>query len=370
MVICLPLYYSNYEVWYKKMGHRQATALNDESHVTLPQLWAMWGGDHERKRHLVGYGFRLPSAMDNRPLSFEEVEQVLGQTVFVSATPSDYELVRTDGVVVEQVVRPTGLLDPLVSVVPTAYQIDHLPEAIQERILRQERILVTTLTKKSAEDLAKYLDHVGIRCRYLHAEIKTLDRVAILEQLQQGVFDVLVGVNLLREGLDLPEVSLVAILDADKEGFLRNERSRIQMIGRAARHVRGEVIMYADRTTKAMEAAIGETARRRNAQMVYNQAHGITPTPLHKKGKDATEAGLTKVPRAYATTVAVHDPIGEAAEPHAPYGQLSELNKKIKALTREMKASAAVTDFVRAKALRDKLIAYKQERLALEEASN
>ncbi|MBC7571009.1 MAG: excinuclease ABC subunit UvrB, partial [Spirosoma sp.] len=265
----------------------------DESHVTIPQIRAMWGGDRSRKTALVDYGFRLPSAMDNRPLTFQEFEDLTGQTIYVSATPSDYELRRSEGVVIEQIIRPTGLLDPEIDVRPSLNQIDDLLESIDARIKAGERVLVTTLTKRMAEELTKYLERVGVKTRYIHSEVKTLDRVEILRDLRLGTFDVLVGVNLLREGLDLPEVSLVAIMDADKEGFLRDIRSLIQTIGRAARNANGKVIMYADRITGSMQKAIDETNRRRAIQMEYNTDNGITPTTV-LKSREAI-MGQTKI---------------------------------------------------------------------------
>ncbi|NCA22903.1 MAG: excinuclease ABC subunit B, partial [Crocinitomicaceae bacterium] len=262
----------------------------DESHVTLPQVRGMYGGDRARKINLVDYGFRLQAAIDNRPLKFEEFEGMFHQVIYVSATPADYEIEKSEGVMVEQLIRPTGLLDPVIEVRPSLNQIDNLIEAIQERIAINERILVTTLTKRMAEELQKYLDKLGILCRYIHSEIDTIERVEILRQLRLGVFDVLIGVNLLREGLDLPEVSLVAILDADKEGFLRNERSLVQTVGRAARNVNGFVIMYADKITKSMQKTIDETLRRRKLQIDYNETHGLVPTALNKSKEKIMES--------------------------------------------------------------------------------
>lgn len=255
----------------------------DESHVTVPQIHAMFGGDKARKENLVQYGFRLPAARDNRPLTFEEFEETTGQTIYISATPAEYELKRSDGICVDQLIRPTGLLDPEIDVRPLEHQVDDLMEEIRQRVEREERVLVTTLTKRMAEELDEYLRRYGVRSAYIHSDIDTLERVQIMEDLRRGVYDVLVGVNLLREGLDLPEVSLVAILDADKEGFLRDYRSLTQTAGRAARHVNGKVIMYADKITPSMQKTINETNRRRDKQMAYNAAHNITPTPLNKK---------------------------------------------------------------------------------------
>ncbi|MFT6246188.1 MAG: excinuclease ABC subunit B, partial [Crocinitomicaceae bacterium] len=265
----------------------------DESHVTIPQVRAMYGGDRARKINLVDYGFRLPSAVDNRPLRFEEFEGMLGQSIYVSATPADYEMEKSQGVIVQQVIRPTGLLDPIIDVRPSVNQIDDLIQEIQIRIDLDERTLVTTLTKRMAEELQKYLDKVGIMCRYIHSDVDTIERVEILRQLRLGQFDVLIGVNLLREGLDLPEVSLVAILDADKEGFLRNERSLVQTAGRASRNINGRVIMYADRVTNSMQRTMDETSRRRKIQKEYNTKHGITPTALNKSKEKIL--GSTKV---------------------------------------------------------------------------
>ena len=264
----------------------------DESHVTLPQIRAMFGGDRSRKENLVEYGFRLPAAMDNRPLKFEEFENINNQFIYVSATPADYELEQSGGVVAEQVIRPTGLLDPKIDVRPSLNQIDDLLEEIKLRVDKDERTLVTTLTKRMAEELTKYLTRFDIRCRYIHSDVDTLERVEILHELREGLFDVLVGVNLLREGLDLPEVSLVAILDADKEGFLRSERSLTQTAGRAARNINGLVIMYADKITRSMKLTIDETNRRREKQIAYNKKHGLVPTPLNKKKDNALAKSL------------------------------------------------------------------------------
>ncbi|HEY8935069.1 MAG TPA: excinuclease ABC subunit UvrB, partial [Cyclobacteriaceae bacterium] len=265
----------------------------DESHVTVPQIRAMWGGDRSRKVNLVDYGFRLPSALDNRPLTFNEFEDIVNQVVYVSATPAEYELRKSEGIVIEQIIRPTGLLDPLIDVRPSKNQIDDLLEEIDERVKKHERVLVTTLTKRMAEELTKFMDRAGVKCRYIHAEVTTLDRVEILRELRLGIFDVLIGVNLLREGLDLPEVSLVAILDADKEGFLRNQRSLIQTIGRAARNENGRVIMYADNITESMQQSIDETSRRRTVQLDYNKKNGITPRTIIRSKESIL--GQTKV---------------------------------------------------------------------------
>ncbi|MGB3848357.1 MAG: excinuclease ABC subunit UvrB [Tunicatimonas sp.] len=328
----------------------------DESHVTVPQVRAMWGGDRARKVNLVDYGFRLPSAMDNRPLTFNEFESMIGQIIFVSATPAEYELRESDGVVVEQVIRPTGLLDPIIEVRPSINQIDDLLEEINKRTDINERVLVTTLTKRMSEELQKYLERAGVRSRYMHSEVKPLDRVEILRGLRLGEFDVLVGVNLLREGLDLPEVSLVAILDADKEGFLRNERSLVQTIGRAARNENGVCIMYADTITGSMRVAIDETNRRRNRQMEYNLEHGITPKTI-LKSREAI-MGQTKVadsrkalPNAYTgpTETSV------AADPVVAYMAKPELEKLIQTTQKSMEKAAKELDFIEAARLRDEL---------------
>ena len=326
----------------------------DESHATIPQIRAMWGGDRSRKTALVDYGFRLPSAMDNRPLTFQEFEDLSGQSIYVSATPSDYELRRSEGVVVEQLIRPTGLLDPEIEVRPSLNQIDDLLESIDGRIKNHERVLVTTLTKRMAEELTKYLDRVGIKTRYIHSEVKTLDRVEILRDLRLGNFDVLVGVNLLREGLDLPEVSLVAIMDADKEGFLRDIRSLIQTIGRAARNVNGKVIMYADRITGSMEKAIDETNRRRAIQLEYNTDNGITPTTVLKSRESIM--GQTKVADSKAKHFYVEpDEIRIAADPVVRYMGKGDLEKVINETQSKMERAAKDLDFLEAARLRDEL---------------
>ncbi len=328
----------------------------DESHVTVPQIHAMWGGDRSRKMNLVDYGFRLPSALDNRPLTFNEFEEILNQVIFVSATPSDYELRKSEGVVVEQIIRPTGLLDPIIVVRPSLNQIDDLLEEIDERVTMEDRILVTTLTKRMAEELTKYMERAGVKCRYIHSEVKTLDRVEILRELRLGLFDVLVGVNLLREGLDLPEVSLVAILDADKEGFLRNQRSLVQTIGRAARNVNGKVVMYADKITESMQTAIDETNRRRRIQMDYNKAHGIEPKTV-LKSKEAI-LGQTKVADSKKTGKKYYveqDIPTIAADPLMQYLDKNQLKHLIDQTRKKMEQAARDLDFMEAARLRDEL---------------
>ena len=331
----------------------------DESHVTMPQLRAMWGGDRARKINLVDHAFRLPAAMDNRPLNFNEFEALINQVLFVSATPTEYELRRSEGVVVEQIIRPTGLLDPMIDVRPSIHQIDDLLEEINQRVQHQERVLITTLTKRMAEELTKYLERTGIKCRYIHSDIKTLDRVEILRELQLGVFDVLVGVNLLREGLDLPEVSLVAILDADKEGFLRNVRSLIQTIGRAARNEHGKVIMYADKMTQSMETAIQETNRRRSSQMAYNQAHNIIPRSVHKS-KAVIMDQTTMVNGRSRHQYAVTEDVFMAAEPVVDYMTPDQRTHLIQKTKKSMEAASQVLNFKEAARLRDELAALEK----------
>lgn len=321
----------------------------DESHVTLPQIRAMYGGDHSRKSVLVEYGFRLPAAADNRPLKFEEFEEISGQTVYVSATPGDYELEKSEGLVVEQVVRPTGLLDPPIEVRPTRNQVDDLLEEIRVRAEKDERVLVTTLTKRMAEELEKYFTRMGVRCRYIHSDVDTLERVEIIEDFKNGLFDVLVGVNLLREGLDIPTVSLVAILDADKEGFLRSETSLVQTIGRAARNVDGHVIMYADTITDSMKAAISETERRRKIQMEYNEEHGITPQTIQKAVRDVISI----------TNDEEKEETGRGLKKDIESMDKKELKEMIAQLTKKMNRAAAELNFEEAAVLRDELKKYK-----------
>jgi len=333
----------------------------DESHVTIPQVRGMWGGDRARKLNLVNYGFRLPSALDNRPLNFEEFEGLINQVIYVSATPSDYELEHTGGVIVEQIVRPTGLLDPPIDVRPSINQIDDLLDEVNKRIKVNERVLVTTLTKRMAEELSKYLIRVNIRCRYIHSEVDTLERVEILRDLRLGDFDVLVGVNLLREGLDLPEVSLVAIMDADKEGFLRNERSLTQTAGRAARNANGIVIMYADKVTNSMQRTIDETNRRRSIQMEYNEKYGITPTTilrtreeiLNKKSiLDIREGGKKAYVEAEEATL--------AADPVLDYMNRDQIQAMIDLTETKMKKAAKELDFISAAQFRDEMMALRK----------
>ncbi|MCP2042528.1 excinuclease ABC subunit UvrB [Pontibacter sp. HSC-36F09] len=333
----------------------------DESHVTVPQVRAMWGGDRSRKVALVEYGFRLPAAMDNRPLTFNEFESMMHQVVFVSATPGDYEIQKSEGVIVEQIIRPTGLLDPEIEIRPSANQVDDLLDEVDERIKRKERVLVTTLTKRMSEELTKYMDRLNIKVKYLHSEVKTLDRVEILRELRLGEIDVLVGVNLLREGLDLPEVSLVAILDADKEGFLRDQRSLIQTMGRAARNERGRVIMYADRITGSMQRAIDETTRRRATQMAYNEEHGITPrTILKTKDEIFEQTSVADSKKKEVKIYAGPEDVSIAAEPVIQMMKRDELEKLIKKTEKQMEAAAKDLDFLQAAKYRDELAELRQ----------
>lgn len=326
----------------------------DESHVTIPQTHAMYGGDRSRKENLVEYGFRLPAAMDNRPLKFEEFEAIQNQTIYVSATPADYELQNTEGVFVEQIIRPTGLLDPKIEVRPSLHQIDDLIEEIQLRVEKDERTLVTTLTKRMAEELTKYLSRISIRCRYIHSDVDTLERVEIMQDLRKGIFDVLIGVNLLREGLDLPEVSLVAILDADKEGFLRSHRSLTQTIGRAARNVSGIAIMYADKITKSMQLTIDETNKRREKQISYNKKNKITPTQINKKIDETLS-------RKAVASYQYNNAIKEVAEQDLQYLAKSEIEKRIREKRKQMEKAAKSLDFIIAAQLRDEITILKQQ---------
>ena len=327
----------------------------DESHVTISQVHAMYGGDRSRKVNLVDYGFRLPAAMDNRPLKFEEFEALQNQVIYVSATPADYEMQKTDGIYIEQVIRPTGLLDPIIEVRPSLNQIDDLIEEIQTRVEKDERTLVTTLTKRMAEELVKYLSRISIRCRYIHSDVDTLERVEIMQDLRKGIFDVLVGVNLLREGLDLPEVSLVAILDADKEGFLRSNRSLTQTVGRAARNLNGKAIMYADKMTKSMQKTIDETEYRREKQIAYNTEHNLVPKALNKSLDSALAKNSVST---YKTELDAK----LAAEPESKYLTKGELEKKVRESRKLMEQAAKALDFMEAARYRDEITAY-QERL-------
>ncbi len=334
----------------------------DESHVTLPQVRGMWGGDRARKQSLVNWGFRLPSAMDNRPLNFDEFEGLINQVIFVSATPGNYEIEQTEGLIVEQLVRPTGLLDPPIEVRPSLNQIDDLMEEIQKRVDADERALVTTLTKRMAEELAAYLTKLDIRCRYIHSEVETLERVEILRDLRLGEYDVLIGVNLLREGLDLPEVSLVAILDADKEGFLRNARSLTQTAGRAARNAHGLVVFYADKVTESMRDTIDETNRRRTAQMAYNEKHGITPRTVTKTREEIlAQRTILDIRGVEATKYYVEqEGVNLAAEPVVAYATRSQLEKMVAETENKMKKAAKDLDFITAAQYRDEMLALKK----------
>ena len=328
----------------------------DESHVTISQVHAMYGGDRSRKENLVEYGFRLPAAMDNRPLKFDEFESLQNQVVYVSATPADYELQKAEGVYVEQVIRPTGLLDPIIEIRPSANQIDDLVEEIHQRVELDERVLVTTLTKRMAEELAKYLTRIAVRCRYIHSDVETLERVEIMQDLRKGIFDVLIGVNLLREGLDLPEVSLVAILDADKEGFLRSHRSLTQTVGRAARNINGKAILYADKITNSMQKTIDETTYRREKQIAYNTKNGLVPKALNKslnsnvlQNKNGEQYKLEQLSN-------------KAEEPENIYLSKAEIDKKIKETRKMMETAAKDLDFMQAAKLRDKLKALQDQK--------
>lgn len=328
----------------------------DESHVTVPQVHAMYGGDRSRKEALVEYGFRLPAAMDNRPLKFEEFEAVQNQVIYVSATPADYELEKTGGEYIEQIIRPTGLLDPIIEVRPSLNQIDDLIEEIRKRAEIDERVLVTTLTKKMAEELTKYFTKFGIRTRYIHSDVETLERIQIMQDLRLGLFDVLIGVNLLREGLDLPEVSLVAILDADKEGMLRSRRSMIQTVGRAARNINGRAIMYADKITKSMQAALDETEYRRAKQIAHNEEHGKVPTALNKKISENLVGRSKDFPDEKYTQKEI---IQKVAEVKATYAT-EDIEKLVAQKQKEMEAAAKNLDFIKAAKLRDEIVALKE----------
>ena len=331
----------------------------DESHVSVPQIHAMYGGDRARKTNLVQYGFRMESAFDNRPLKFEEFQELAKQVIYVSATPADYELMQSEGIVVEQVIRPTGLLDPIIEVRPSMNQIDDLMEEIQQRIEREERVLITTLTKRMAEELTEFLLNHDVRCNYIHSDVDTLERVQIMEDLRKGIYDVLIGVNLLREGFDLPEVSLVAILDADKEGFLRSHRSLTQTAGRAARNVNGKVIMYADRITESMQKTIDETNRRREKQLAYNEANGITPKQIKRAFNNALlgagankEEVDTKVSKAYVEP----EKVSIAADPVVQYMTKPQMEKAIERTRKQMQEAAKKLEFIEAAQYRDELL--------------
>jgi len=326
----------------------------DESHVSIPQVSAMYGGDRSRKENLVEYGFRLPAAMDNRPLKFEEFEALQNQVVYVSATPADYELEKSGGVYVEQIIRPTGLLDPPIEVRPSLNQIDDLLEEIQLCVEKDERVLVTTLTKRMAEELTKYMTRINIRCRYIHSDVDTLERVEIMQDLRLGLFDVLIGVNLLREGLDLPEVSLVAILDADKEGFLRSERSLTQTVGRAARNINGKAIMYADKITRSMQATIDATNYKREKQMAYNIKNKITPTQIKKSLDNALSK--PKTPHYSFEELAI-----QAAEAETQYFTKPQIEQQIRDTRKAMEAASKELDFLQAARLRDKISALQKQ---------
>ena len=332
----------------------------DESHVTIPQIRAMYGGDRSRKVNLVDYGFRLPAALDNRPLRFDEFENLHNQIIYVSATPADYELQQSNGVITEQLIRPTGLLDPRITIKPKLNQIDDLLSEIKSVIAKDYRVLITTLTKRMAEELDKYFEKIGLRSRYIHSDVDTLDRVEILQDLREGLFDILVGVNLLREGLDLPEVALVAILDADNEGFLRSERSLVQTVGRAARNIEGRVIMYADKITDTMKKTIEETERRRAVQQEYNRINGITPTQIENKNSNQllkTRSKKSNIEEEIEEELIVSDPVVD-------YMSRAELEKSINSLKKKMEAEAKKENFMQAALMRDEM--FKMKKLLLD----
>ena len=332
----------------------------DESHVTIPQIRAMYGGDRSRKVNLVDYGFRLPAALDNRPLRFDEFENLHNQIIYVSATPADYELQQSNGVITEQLIRPTGLLDPKITIKPKLNQIDDLLSEIKSVIVKDYRVLITTLTKRMAEELDKYFEKIGLRSRYIHSDVDTLDRVEILQDLREGLFDILVGVNLLREGLDLPEVALVAILDADNEGFLRSERSLVQTVGRAARNIEGRVIMYADKITDTMKKTIEETERRRGVQQEYNRVNGITPTQIENKNSNQllkTRSKKSNIDEEIEEELIVSDPVVD-------YMSRAELEKSINSLKKKMEAEAKKENFMQAALMRDEM--FKMKKLLLD----
>jgi excinuclease ABC subunit B len=332
----------------------------DESHVTIPQIRGMYGGDRSRKVNLVEYGFRLPAAMDNRPLQFDEFESMMNQVIYVSATPADFELEKCGGVVVEQVIRPTGLLDPVIEIRPSVNQVDDLLDECALRVNQNERVLVTTLTKRMAEELAKYMANLNIKCRYIHSDVDTLERVEILHDLRIGKFDVLIGVNLLREGLDLPEVSLVAILDADKEGFLRSHRSLTQTAGRAARNINGRVIMYADSITNSMKQTIDETERRREKQIAYNTKHGLVPKPINKSTDSVLSGNKNRDSRFNAHAYTESENVSIAADPVIQYMSKEELKKTLQATKKQMETAAKALDFMEAAKLRDEMYAIEK----------
>jgi excinuclease ABC subunit B len=334
----------------------------DESHVTIPQVRGMWGGDRARKNNLVNFGFRLPSAMDNRPLNLNEFEELINQVVFVSATPSDYEFERTEGVVVEQLIRPTGLIDPPIEVRPSKNQVDDLLDEIRKRVEVDERVLVTTLTKRMSEELSKYFAKLGVKVRYLHSEIDTMERVEIIRDLRLGEFDVLVGVNLLREGLDMPEVSLVAIIDADKEGFLRNDKSLTQTSGRAARNANGKVIFYADKITDSMRRTIDETDRRRIVQMAYNEKHGIIPQTVKRtKEEIMNKHSILDVRATEKPNYQKEQEPSLVADPLIQYADRDQLEKMVKVTEQRMKKAAKELDFITAAQYRDEIFALKKQ---------